>query len=232
VPTAEVLDDSAPCDEGRIDVDHEKPPTEVDATEEPAAPAPVLAARGLGHQAVFRRLDLEVYPGELIALTGAPGSGRTIALLSLAGNFNHSHGAVEAKKTALGLVRGVHEPEPMLTAREHLDERLRLLRPFGLPTRARRRRRRDALDQAEKRLPFDATRKAQDLTPLERHLLMVELAVLADPAVIAVDEADVQLTLDEQRALADTLRATGRAVVLTARAADAYAPDRIVEIAR
>ncbi|NUR73262.1 MAG: ABC transporter ATP-binding protein [Hamadaea sp.] len=181
---------------------------------------------------MFRPFDLAVRPGELVALSGAPGSGRTAALLSLMGNFRHSDGAVERAKTALGLVRGVHEPEPMLTAREHLGERLRLLRPVGLPTRARREERQARLADAERRLPFDPGTKARDLTPLDRHLLMIELARLADPAVIAVDDADVQLTADEQAELADALRATGCAVVLTVREATAYAPDQIVEITR
>ncbi|NUO60584.1 MAG: ATP-binding cassette domain-containing protein [Hamadaea sp.] len=250
MPSAEVLDDAAPSDEGRIYADQEVSLGEEDETEEPAVPAPVLAARGLGHQirgvgrqqsglgrqirreTVFQPFDLEVFPGELIVLTGASGSGRTAALLSLTGNFRHNQGVVERARTALGLVRGVHEPEPMLTAREHLDERLRLLRPVGLPTRVRRERHRAALAEAERRLPFDATAKARDLSPLDRHRLMIELARLADPAVLAVDDADVQLTLDEQRDLADALRATGLAAVLTAREATAYAPDRIVEITR
>jgi ABC-2 type transport system ATP-binding protein len=234
VNTAEVLDDPALCDEGRADdgIDGPLPYPGEDATEEPAGPVPVLTARGLGHHELFRAIEVDIYPGEVIALTGTPGSGRTVALLSLAGNFKHSHGTVDRKPTALGLVRGVHEPEPVLTAREHLDERLRLLRPFGLPTRARRARHRAALDEAVQRLGGDADRKTRELTPLERHLLMIELALVADPAVIAVDEADVHLTLDEQRILADALRATGRSAVITARDATAYAPDQIVEITR
>ncbi|MEV6969132.1 ATP-binding cassette domain-containing protein [Hamadaea sp. NPDC051192] len=235
--TAEVLTDPATCDEGSAD-DATAGPLPLDAgdtTDEPAVPAPVLAARGLGHhtsRAVFGRFDLEVYPGELVVLTGAPGSGRTAALLSLTGNFRHRYGVVVRARTALGLVPGVHEPEPMLTAREHLDERLRLLRPIGLPTRARRVRHKHALDQAGRRLPFDVTTKAGELTPIDRHRLMIELALLADPAVIAVDDADLGLTFDEQRDLAAALRATGRAVVLTAREATSYAPDQIVEITR
>ena len=236
--TAEVLDtEEAPSDSGRAADPEPGPlPTE-EETAEPAVPAPVLAARGLGLYAksrgwVFQDLDLVAYPGEVIVLTGAPGSGRTSALLALAGNFRHTHGEVERTRTALGLVRGVHEPEPLLTAREHLGERHRLLRPAGLPTRRRRREHSSAVDVAAKALPFPADQLVRDLTPLERHLLMVRVALTGEPQLLAVDDADLQLTASEQRILADALRATGRAAIVTAREPAALDPDRIVEITR
>jgi ABC-2 type transport system ATP-binding protein len=211
-------------------------PGEEDEAEEPAVPAPVLAARGLGLHTrkawVFRDLDLVAYPGELIALTGPPGGGRTSALLALAGNFRHTHGQVDRGRTALGLVRGVHEPEPLLTAREHLDERLRLLRPVRMPSRRRRRAHRAVVDVAAAALPFNPLTLARDLTPLERHLLMAQVALTGDPHLLAVDDADLQLTPAEQRVLADALRATGRAAIVTTRQPAALDPDRIVEITR
>ncbi|NUT31441.1 MAG: hypothetical protein HOV79_00045, partial [Hamadaea sp.] len=77
-----------------------------DDAAEPAEPAPVLAARGLGLHTratgwVFRGLDLRLAPGELVALTGAPGGGRTSALLSLAGRVRHTHGTVTGARVGL-----------------------------------------------------------------------------------------------------------------------------------
>jgi energy-coupling factor transporter ATP-binding protein EcfA2 len=272
----------------------------------------VLVARGLGLQHrgrwVFRDLDLTVQSGQIVVLTGPSGSGRTSALLALSGHFAHTHGTVDlAGRAALGLVRGVHEPEPMLTAREHLDERLRLLgrrslrhlldtgpaapsaappefgaghgttTPSAAPPefgaghgtttpdaappefgagsgtagedgprddnardaaacdsarrgdagvpRSHRRREptgraagRRVVAAAAQRLPFDANLLCRDLSPLEKHLLLVEMAALSRPDLIAVDDIDVHLTHIEQLALLDALRRDGRAAIVTARA--------------
>jgi hypothetical protein len=89
----------------------------------------------------------------------------------------------------------------MLTAREHLQERARLLR------------RRNPIP----RLPFDDA-LARDLSPLERHLLMVELAALSRPDLIAVDDLDLHLAGADQQTLIEALQRDGRAALVTARA--------------
>src|SRR5581483_702481 len=164
----------------------------------------ILTATGVGlrhrREWVFRDLDLTVAPGQLVAVTGPHGSGRTSALLALTGHFKHTHGTVDlAGRVALGWVRGVHEPEPMLTPKDHLSERARLVRRSGFPI-----------------LPF-ANTLARDLSPLEKHLLMVEMAALTQPDLIAVDDIDLHLTPDEQQILIEALLKDGRAALVTAR---------------
>jgi len=61
---------------------------------------------------------------------------------------------------------------------------------------------------------------------------MVQVALTGQPQLLAIDDADLQLTPAEQRILADALRATGRAAIVTAREPAALDPDRIVEITR
>jgi branched-chain amino acid transport system ATP-binding protein len=60
---------------------------------------PVLAARrisaGYGPQAVIHDVDLEVRPGEIVALLGANGAGKTTTLLTLAGEIPPLAGEVE-----------------------------------------------------------------------------------------------------------------------------------------
>ncbi|MFG3555654.1 ATP-binding cassette domain-containing protein [Micromonospora sp. NPDC047557] len=92
----------------------------------------VVEARGLGLRTsrgwVFRGVDLAVKAGELHAIVGAPGSGRTSLLLALANRFPTSEGQLELRAAAaLGQVAGVHEPDPELTVAEHISERLSLL---------------------------------------------------------------------------------------------------------
>jgi ABC-type multidrug transport system ATPase subunit len=189
----------------------------------------VIVANGVGvrhrGQWIFQDLDLTVQSGQLVALTGPPGSGRTTALLALTGHFRHTHGTVSVSHAALGFVRGVHEPEPMLTAGEHLDERLRLLGRRSLPAPKSHRRcglrgraaHRRVIEEAVQRLPFDPGTLARDLSPFEKHLLMVEVAALSRPGLIAVDDIDLHLTEAEQCALIAAVHRDGRAALVSAR---------------
>src|SRR5256885_10204398 len=88
----------------------------------------VLTAQGLGLRTrrgwVFRDVDLTVEPGELVTLTGPAGSGRTSLLLALAGHFRTTAGTRRlAGRAGIGLVPRINEPEPGLTAAEHVRER-------------------------------------------------------------------------------------------------------------
>ncbi|MBB5872439.1 ABC-2 type transport system ATP-binding protein [Allocatelliglobosispora scoriae] len=183
---------------------------------------------------MFRDLDLDLHAGELAVLTGPSGSGRTSALLALAGRFRTSHGSLEpAARPALGLVRGVHEPDPMLTVAEHLGERLRLHRPLGWPTRSRRRAHRGLVARHAATLPVAPELLAGELDPLHRHLLMLRLALLADPDLIAIDDVDAGLTIDESVTLWAHLRGLadlGVAVLATAREVHHDLPDLTLEL--
>lgn len=174
------------------------------------SPVPALSVQGLGLRTnrgwAYRGLDLEIHPGEVMLLTGAAGSGRTSALLALADRFVITEGTRQAgSRVALGLVPGVNEPEPALTVSEHVGERLRLLGH----SRFWHRRPKD-----------EPNTLVRDLSPLERHRLMLRLALLEEPDVLLVDDIDVGLTPDETSALLDELAATGCAVVAVCRAGD------------
>lgn len=165
-------------------------------------------------------------PGEIVALRGRPGSGRTALLLSMGGHYRgklpatvdgievttiaEGDGEECGGRTALGLVANAHEPEPMLTAYEHIDERVRLLRkPF--------RRRKPEVRRRTAELPFPAATLAKDLDPLGRHQLMLHVALVSEPDVILIDDIDLGLTEAEQKTLIEQIRATGAAAVVTTR---------------
>jgi ABC-2 type transport system ATP-binding protein len=182
--------------------------------ETPEAPEPVVTADGLGLRTrrgwVFRDVDLTVAPGELVAITGPAGSGRTSLLLALAGHFRTTHGSrALTGRAGIGLVPGVNEPEAGLTAAEHVQERLLLL--GRSPREAGRWL--DALPVAQGTL-------GRDLTPYERHRLMLRLAEIGEPALLAVDDVDTGLSTAERaelwRALED-LAGQGPAVLVTCR---------------
>ncbi|WP_051799456.1 ATP-binding cassette domain-containing protein [Catenuloplanes japonicus] len=175
---------------------------------------PVVEARGLGvrhrKEWIFKDIDFEADEGELVALTGPAGSGRTSLLLALAGRLRTSAGTVRCDgPAALGLVAGVHEPEPALTVAENLRERRLLLG---------RRARPGATVEPPFGLRPDA--RVARLTPYPRQLLGLALALLGGPRLIVVDDVDQGLDTSERAALWEVLAqvaAEGPAVVASCR---------------
>ena len=184
---------------------------------------PVLTAReaGVRHRRrwLFRDLDLSAEPGDLVAVVGPPGSGRTTVLLALARRFRLSAGKVTIDGTpALGYVPEVTAPEPVFTVAEHVRERLMLL--------GRKR------DETVDLLGLDPLLKGRELTPYEKQVLGLVLAQLSKPALIALDGLDSGLDAAEQEALLKQLTemaATGTTVVLTARDID---PELVTTVIR
>lgn len=180
-----------------------------------------VRAEGLGLRTrrgwVFRDVTMDVAPGELIAVTGAAGSGRTSLLLAVAGRFVFNRGtlavgghtlpkasAAVQRLAALGYVAGAHQPEPALTAAEHVRERLDLL---GL--RRGRRGRREHARALLADSPYDGDPDAlgRDLDPYRRQLLCLALARMARPRLIVVDDVDLGLDTAERAGLWGALRA-------------------------
>jgi ABC-2 type transport system ATP-binding protein len=181
----------------------------------------VVTAQGLGLRTrrgwVFRDVDLSVEAGDLVALTGPAGSGRTSLLLALAGHFRTTAGTHRLDGPAgIGLVPGLVEPERGLTAAEHVQERLLLLgrRPRGRGVFANR------VTELLADLPVPEDILGRDLTPYQRQRLMLRLAEIGDPALVVADDVDAGLSGDERewlwRALED-LAEQGRAVIVTCR---------------
>ncbi|MFE9690498.1 ATP-binding cassette domain-containing protein [Micromonospora sp. NPDC005806] len=201
----------------------------------------IVEASGLGLRTrrgwVYRDVDLAAEAGELHAVTGPPGSGRTSLLLALAGRFPHTEGELRRRgPAALGQVAGVHEPDPTLTVAEHIQERLLLLGPVPrrrqlapiAAVRARRAYRRDAFAAAIAGAgltdaPLDPDRYGRDLTPVERQLLGLVLASLSGPNLIVADDVDAGSDAPEREwiwsALA-RLADQGYAVIASARAVE------------
>ena len=183
---------------------------------------PVVSAHGLGLRTrrgwVFRGVDLDVFPGELVAIAGPSGSGRTSLLLALAGRFATSAGTVVLHGRAdLGHVPGVTDLEPNLTFQEHLRER-RLL--VG--------RRRTVVTPAPAGTP---EKLARDVSALDRQLWGLALARVAAPAVILADDVDSGLSTEERDDLWRELKALatdGFAVIAACREVPDGTADRVI----
>jgi ABC-2 type transport system ATP-binding protein len=189
---------------------------------------PVLSATGAGvrhrRRWIFRDLDVIAEPGDLVAVVGVPGSGRTTVMLALARRFRLSAGKVDLFGTAaLGYVPDVEQPEPVFSVAEHVRERLALL---GRPSRDA------ATVLADGLYGLDPALKGWQLTPYQKQVLGLALARLGNPAVIALDGVDDGLDAGEQAELwriLGELAAAGVAVVVTAREID---PDRVATVIR
>jgi ABC-2 type transport system ATP-binding protein len=184
---------------------------------------PVLTATGAGvrhrRRWLFQDLDVSVEPGEIVAIVGPPGSGRTTVLLALSHRFKLTAGRVTGA-AALGWVPEVTSPEPVLTVIEHVRERLLLTgrtpREAGqVPL-----------------LGLDPRMKGYELSPFQRQLLGLVLARLERPRVIALDAVDEGLDAGETRELwaqLESIAEDGVAVLVTAREVD---PGRVSTVVR
>ncbi|MFF2653347.1 ATP-binding cassette domain-containing protein [Streptomyces sp. NPDC058045] len=182
---------------------------------------------------VFREVEFRAPGGSLVAVVGPSGSGRTCLLLALTGRMRASEGWAEvggvrlpgrsaAARRFCGLaqVPGVSDLDPSLTVAEHLRERALLQRRFGGSVRAllrppseRRsdaRRRVDAALEAAgldpEGLPKGLRTPVRDLERLEALRLSVALALIGEPRLLAVDDADLKLGPAERAQLWALLR--------------------------
>ena len=172
----------------------------------------MITAQGFGLEGprgwVFRGISFTARAGELVALEGPSGSGRTSLMLALTGRMKATEGGAEVgghplprrmaavrRISALGPVATVAELEPSLTVGEHLRERGLLLRGFGRRAAARDRAAR-ALATAgldPDALPAGPRTVVRALERPAALRLGVALALMSGPAVLGVDDADLGL---------------------------------------
>ena len=133
--------------------------------------------------------------------------------------------AAVRRVAALGAVPGVTDLDPALTVGEHLRERALLQRRFdgSLRTLVRPRSRRAAASRARLEsalsavgldldaLPKGPRTRVRDLERLEALRLSVALALLGEPRLLAVDDADLKLSEHEREQAWSLLRSVAEA---------------------
>ena len=179
-------------------------------------PFPAVEAAGLTLRTrrgtVYDDATFSVPAGSLAMLVGPTGSGKTALLLTLAGRMKPTDGRMRSfgedalrnagavrSRTALGLVAGVNDLSDTLSVRDHVREALVLGGQAATPARIA-----SALQPVG--LETDLSAQAGSLTAIEKELLGVALALTSHPRVLIVDDADHDLTPDEQVRLMDVLR--------------------------
>ncbi|MFF2505359.1 ATP-binding cassette domain-containing protein [Streptomyces sp. NPDC058067] len=206
-----------------------------------------VGAEGFGLEGprgwAFRGVDIDAGPGELVAIEGPSGSGRTCLLLALTGRMRPTEGTASVgglrlpkqlsavrRISALAHVPGVTDLDPALTVGEHLRERAllqrrfdgsvrALLRPRAERTAASRLRIDSALAAAGlglEALPKGSRTAVRDLERTEALRLSVALALIGRPRLLGVDDTDLKLSDAERTEVWDLLRsvaASGTTVV-------------------
>ncbi|WP_235530721.1 ABC transporter ATP-binding protein [Phycicoccus sp. Root563] len=215
-----------------------------------APPTTVLSARGLeltyGLTPALRGVDLDVRQGEVLAVTGPSGSGKSSLLLCLAGVLKPDMGTVrfgervisaESEKVRSRLRR---EEFGVLFQFGQLVEELPAVENVALPLLLGRMRRAEALDRAQTWLHRFGVGDVADHRPGQMsggqaQRVAVARAMVAEPAVLFADEPtgalDSIAAEEVLAALVEAARDHGTTVVLVTHEARVAAYcDRDVEV--
>ncbi|WP_033820807.1 metal ABC transporter ATP-binding protein [Kitasatospora sp. MBT63] len=198
------------------------------ATDADAAPAVRLldATASLGGRPVLRGIDLTVRPGEVVALLGANGSGKSTTVRSVIGAVPLQRGSLELFGTPLGRFRAWHRigyvPQ-RTTAAGGVPATVREVVSTGRLPQHRllpfRRRDRAAVDRALAAVGMleRASDGVAGLSGGQHQRVLIARALVGTPDLLIMDEPMAGVDLDSQQVLADTLRsevARGAAVLL------------------
>jgi energy-coupling factor transporter ATP-binding protein EcfA2 len=212
----------------------------------PRTDRPILRARGIvvRHDAVVavQNVDLELATGEVVALMGRNGSGKSSLLWALQGSGSRASGRVEVGDSAvdphdataeqaralIGLVP--QTPSDLL----YLDSVTAELAQADAESAAPAGSARNILDSLIPGVDDDA--HPRDLSEGRRLALVLAIQLTAAPAVVLLDEPTRGLDYDAKRHLAGVLRelaGTGHAVVVATHDVEFVAgtTDRVVVLA-
>ena len=189
---------------------------------------PILAISGLhtgyGSTEILRGVDLEVRPGEIVAVLGSNGAGkstmnRTISGVMRAwrGTIRFKNDNIERERPADIVARGlIHVPEgrrifPNMTVRENLD--------LGAYRRGRANRaaNRGRVFSIFPRLAERQAQRADTLSGGEQQMLAIGRGLMAEPELLILDEPSLGLSpllVEELFALIKSINADGIALLL------------------
>ncbi|GHA92498.1 MULTISPECIES: metal ABC transporter ATP-binding protein [Streptomyces] len=186
---------------------------------EPSTPEPVISMRGatatLGARTVLRGVDLTVGRGEVAALLGANGSGKSTAVRSVIGQVPLTGGTVELFGTPLRRFRQwarVGYVPQRTTAAGGVPATIREVVASGrlsrtklrLPGRADR----AAVDRAIELVGLSDRAKdsVSALSGGQHQRVLIARALAAEPELLIMDEPMAGVDLASQEILAETLR--------------------------
>jgi zinc/manganese transport system ATP-binding protein len=204
------------------------------------------AAAGFGARTLWSDLDLDLAPGEFVAVLGANGSGKTTLLRTVIGSQPLRAGEVLVDGRPARDARRTIGYVPQHRTLEHAaDSRGSDLVALGVdghrfgppwPSAARRRAVRDALAAADV-TPELAGRRVGNLSGGEAQRVRVAQAIAGDPRLLLCDEPLASLDVRRQREIVETVdrrrRDAGTAVLFVTHEINPVLPyvDRVLYLA-
>lgn len=170
-----------------------------------------LVARGLELKTyagyVYRQVDLDAHRGELVAVRGRNGSGKTALLLTLAGRMKPTGGELfvggfdlprqrskAERHVRMGLFRGLNDLQDSLTVLYATGAEFEL---YG------RKPHKEAVGEylSAWGLADIAHMRVKDITAEKMAQLGIALAFVGDPDAVVVDDVEDQLTMSQSQGL-------------------------------
>jgi ABC-type polar amino acid transport system ATPase subunit len=168
----------------------------------------VLEARGLclsrGQREVLRGVELEVRRGEMLALMGLSGSGKTTVLRAIAGLDTCDQGAIRAEK--VGMVFQFHYLFEHLPAGAHVSRAAGQV--VKVPQAEAEARAQSLLDQLG--VGHRALALPRELSGGEAQRVAIARALAVDPPLLLLDEPTASLDPARQNELGRALRDLAR----------------------
>ena len=168
---------------------------------------PIVTARNLEHKnpigCPYSGVNLDIYQGQVFAIRGRSGSGKTALLLTIAGRMLPTKGSLHVlgfkppfgvgkiqKRVGLGFIEGLNELAPAQTVWRAVAAEFEL---------HRRRASKDAVEDylAEWRLDELADARVAELTEQVMVRLGVALAWVGHPDIIIIDDIEMGLTKNQ-----------------------------------
>ena len=181
---------------------------------------PYMAAHGLELKTLagyaYKGVDLEASRGELVAVRGRNGSGKTALLLTLAGRMKSTGGTLAVggfelprqrakveRKVGLGIFAGLNELQESLTAVYAVGAEFEL---FG------RKPKREQVLAYMRAWEIDdiANVRIKDISAETRAQLGIALAFVGEPEAVVIDDIEDQLTMSQSEGLMTMLHRAAR----------------------
>ncbi|MGW7108135.1 metal ABC transporter ATP-binding protein [Streptomyces xanthophaeus] len=185
-----------------------------------AADQPVISLRGatasLGSRPVLRGVDLTVHRGEVVALLGANGSGKSTAVRAVVGQVPLSRGELSLFGTPFKQFRTwsrIGYVPQRTTAASGVPATVREVVTAGRLARTRfgllRKADRQAVDKALALVDMDgyATTSVNALSGGQHQRVLIARALAVEPELLIMDEPMAGVDLANQEVLANALRA-------------------------
>ena len=171
---------------------------------------PILSVRNIyksfGSNAVLCGINMDIYPGEVLALIGGNGAGKSTLVKSVMGVYKPDSGEIfiggeplEFSKPAVSLNRGAYliPQEPMIFPNMTVEQNI--LMGFKEKLSVLRAKLASLVKQLDWKLDF--TRNARTLSIAEQQLVEILRGLLREARILFLDEPTSALTFDEVNSL-------------------------------